>query len=69
MLCDLMEDGEVMFAMYSIKYEIFSMQETCYQYWPMSGMVQFGEYAIDLMEEHAVTGFTIRKISIYDVKV
>ena len=46
-----------------------SLQETGYQYWPMSGMVQFGEYAIDLMEERAVTGFTIRKISIYDVKV
>ena len=45
------------------------MQETCYQYWPMSGMVQFGEYAIDLMEERAVTGFTIRILSIYDMKV
>ena len=46
-----------------------SMQGTCYQYWPMSGMVEFGEYAIDLMEERAVTGFTICKISIYDMKV
>ena len=45
------------------------MKETCYQYWPKSGMVEFGEYAIDLMEERAVMGFFIRKLSLYDVKV
>ena len=45
------------------------MKETCYQYWPKSGMVEFGEYAIDLMEERAVMGFFIHKLSLYDVKV
>ena len=43
------------------------MKEMCY--WPKSGMVEFGEYAIDLMEERAVMGFFIHKLSLYDVKV
>ena len=45
------------------------MKETSYQYWPKSGMVEFGGYAIDLMEERVVMGFFIRKLSLYDVKV
>ena len=43
------------------------MKEMCY--WPKSGMVEFGEYAIDLMEERAVMGFFIRTLTLYDVKV
>ena len=45
------------------------MKEMCYQNWPKSGMVEFGEYAIDLMEERAVMVFFIRKLSLYDVMV
>ncbi|CAI8031810.1 Receptor-type tyrosine-protein phosphatase alpha [Geodia barretti] len=48
MLCDLVEDG----------------QEMCYQYWPQTGMVKFGEYTVDLTEEQTVIGYTIRKLSL-----
>ncbi|CAI8058578.1 Receptor-type tyrosine-protein phosphatase alpha [Geodia barretti] len=52
MLCDLVEDGE----------------ETCYQYWSKTGVAQFGEYTVDLLEEKAVKGFLLRKITVYNIK-
>ncbi|CAI8024123.1 Receptor-type tyrosine-protein phosphatase alpha, partial [Geodia barretti] len=52
MLCDLVEDGE----------------ETCYQYWSKTGVAQFGEYTVDLLEEKAVKGFLLRKIAVYNIK-
>ena len=36
------------------------LQETCYQYWQESGLIQFREYTVDLMEE---------KVSVYNEKV
>ena len=45
------------------------LQETCYQYWPESGLIQFREYTVDLMEEKVMEGFTKRTISVYNEKV
>ena len=44
-------------------------QETCYQYWPQTGMVKFGEYTVDLTEEQTVIGYTIRKLSLSNIVV
>ena len=44
-------------------------QETCYQYWPQTGMVKFGEYTVDLTEEQSVIGYTIRKLSLSNTEV
>ena len=45
------------------------LQETCFQYWPQSGLIQFVGYTVDLMEEKVTEGFTMRKISVYNEKV
>ncbi|CAI8006852.1 Receptor-type tyrosine-protein phosphatase alpha [Geodia barretti] len=52
MLCDLVEDE----------------QETCYQYWPQTGLIQFVGYTVDLMEEKVMEGFVMRKLSVYSEK-
>ncbi|CAI8056628.1 Receptor-type tyrosine-protein phosphatase alpha [Geodia barretti] len=52
MLCDLVENG----------------QETCYQYWPQTGLIQFVGYKVDLMEENVMEGFIMRKLSVYSEK-
>ena len=44
MLSDLMEGG----------------QEASAQYWPSSGICQYGEYTIDLLGEEKLQGFIIR---------
>ena len=41
----------------------------CYQYWSKTGVAQFGEYTVDLLEEKAVKGFLLRKITVYNIKV
>jgi protein tyrosine phosphatase len=53
MLSDLVEGG----------------QETSAQYWPRSGICQYGEYTVELMGEEPLQEFTIRNLSIMDIKV
>ena len=44
-------------------------QEASAQYWPGSGVAQYGEYAVDLLGEEPLEGFTIRELSVMDNKV
>ena len=53
MLSDLMEGG----------------QEASTQYWPSSGICQYGEYIVDQLGEEKFQGFIIRNLSILDIKV
>lgn len=53
MTSDLMEEGE----------------EASAQYWPSSGMYQYGEYVVDIIGEEPLEGFTIRNLSVMDTKV
>ena len=45
------------------------LQETCYQYWSKTGVAQFGEYTVDLLEERETNGYIIRKVTVYNIKV
>ena len=45
------------------------LQETCYQYWSKTGVAQFGEYTVDLVEEREIKGYIIRKVTVYNIKV
>ena len=44
-------------------------QEASAQYWPSSGMIQYGEFTVDLLGEEKLEGFTIREISVMEAKV
>ena len=44
-------------------------QESSAQYWPNSGINRFGEYAVDMLGEEHLEGFTIRNLSVMDTKV
>ena len=44
-------------------------QEASAQYWPSSGIAQYGEYTVDLLAEEPLQGFTIRTLSVMDKKV
>ena len=44
-------------------------QEASAQYWPDSGIEHYGEFAVDLLGEGILEGFTIRKLSITHNKV
>ena len=44
-------------------------QEASAQYWPDSGIAQYGEYTVDLLGEEPLQGFTIRTLSVLDKKV
>ena len=39
-------------------------QEASAQYWPDSGIAHYGEFAVDLLGEENLAGFTIRKLSV-----
>ena len=71
MLCDLVEDGQVATRFIVLLQLQLTQkpQETCYQYWPQTGMVKFGEYTVDLTEEQTVIGYTIRKLSLSNTEV
>ena len=53
MLSDLVEGGK----------------EASAQYWPSSGIYQYGEYGVELLGEEPLEGFVIRNLSVMDVKV
>ena len=53
MLSELVEGGE----------------EASAQYWPSSGICQYGEYTVELMGEEPLEEFIIRDISVMDSKV
>ena len=44
-------------------------QEASAQYWPDSGIVHYGEFAVDLLGEEKLQGFTIRNLSVLSNKV
>ena len=44
-------------------------QEASAQYWPDSGIVHYGEFAVDLLGEEKLEGFIIRNLSVLDTKV
>ena len=44
-------------------------EETSAQYWPDSGMAQFGEFIVDQLGEETLEGFTIRSLSVMDKRV
>ena len=39
------------------------------QYWPSSGIAQYGEYIVDLLGEAKLEGFNIRNLSVIDIEV
>ena len=41
-------------------------QEASVQYWPDNGIAHYGEFAIDLLGEEKLEGFTIRNLSVMD---
>jgi protein tyrosine phosphatase len=43
-------------------------QEASTQYWPDSGTAHYGEFAVDLLGEEKLEGFTVRSLSITDTK-
>ena len=45
------------------------LQEVCFQYWPTSGVKQFGEFTVDLLGEEKLEGFILRTLSVLDTKV
>ena len=44
-------------------------QESSTQYWPSSGVYQYGEYSVELLGEEPLEGFTIRDLGVFDSKV
>ena len=44
-------------------------QEASAQYWPDSGIAHYGEFAVDLLGEEKLQGFTIRNLSVLNTKV
>ena len=44
-------------------------QEASAQYWPDSGIAHYGEFAVDLLGEEKLEGFTIRNLSVMDTRV
>ena len=44
-------------------------QEASAQYWPDRGIAHYGEFAVDLLGEEPLEGFTIRKLSVMNTKV
>ena len=54
---------------YSLYNVIYIMQEVCVKYWPSSGMQQYGEYAVSVLEESMLEGHLERVFSVTDSKV
>ena len=44
-------------------------EEASAQYWPSSGIAEYGQYTIDLISEEPLGGFTIRELSVMDNRV
>ena len=44
-------------------------QEASAQYWPDSRIAHYGEFAVDLLGEEKLEGFTIRNLSVMDTRV
>ena len=43
--------------------------EASAQYWPDRGTAHYGKFAIDMLQEEQLEGFTIRNLSVTDTKV
>ena len=44
-------------------------QEASAQYWPDSGLAQFGEFTVNLTAKEELEGFTLRKMTLAHTKV
>lgn len=44
-------------------------QEASTQYWPDSGRAHYGEFRVDLLGEEKLERFTVRNLSVTDIKV
>ena len=44
-------------------------KEASAQYWPDSGIGYYGEFAVDLLGEEKLQGFTISNLGVMDTKV
>ena len=44
-------------------------KESSAQYWPDDGIGQFGEFTVDMLAHEPLEGFTIRNLSVMDIKV
>ena len=74
MLSDLVEAGKVGRSALVTCSDVslcasLPLQEVCYQYWPSSGIVNIGEYTIDLLGEEKMKGFVLRTLSVLHSKV
>ena len=45
------------------------VQETCYQYWPSSGSLSFGEFKVDLLGEEMMNNSVLKTFSVTDSEV
>jgi len=41
----------------------------CHQYWPTTGIREFGEYTVDLLGEEELEGFVLRTLSVLESRV
>jgi len=41
-------------------------KEVCHQYWPTTGIRDFGEYTVDLLGEEELEGFVLRTLSVLE---
>ena len=64
MTSDLMEEEQVQYAKMYI-HKSCHIQEVCYQYWPGSGSVVYGEYTVELLNEEKLEGFVLRTLSVH----
>ena len=48
---------------------LLASQESSHQYWPSSGVQNFGEFTVDLIGEEQLKGFTIRTLSVLEGNV
>ena len=45
------------------------VQETCYQYWPSSGSLTFGEFKVDLLGEELMDNSVLKTLSVTHTEV
>ena len=56
-------------VMWPLWYFPLVQQEVCHQYWPTTGIREFGEYTVDLLGEEELEGFVLRTLSVLESRV
>ena len=46
-----------------------SLQEVCYQYWPSSGSLTYGEFTVEIVGEEMMEGYVLKTLSIKHTEV